>query len=67
MASQDGFTLYDTVTYNYRHNEANGEENHDGSDYNYSWNCGVEGATRKQAIRRLKGAAASEMLFSCCF
>lgn len=54
MASQDGFTLYDTVTYNYRHNEANGEENHDGSDYNYSWNCGVEGATRKQAIRRLR-------------
>lgn len=54
MASQDGFTLYDTVTYNYRHNEANGEDNHDGSDYNYSWNCGVEGASRKQAIRRLR-------------
>lgn len=54
MASQDGFTLYDTVAYNYRHNEANGEENRDGSEFNYSWNCGVEGATRKQAIRRMR-------------
>lgn len=36
MACQDGFTLYDAVTYNYKHNETNGENNHDGSDYNYS-------------------------------
>ena len=54
MASQDGFTLYDTVSYNYRHNEANGEGNHDGIDYNYSWNCGVEGFTRKQAVRKMR-------------
>lgn len=54
MASQDGFTLYDMVSYNYRHNEANGENNRDGSEYNYSWNCGVEGATRRQAIRRMR-------------
>lgn len=54
IASQDGFTLYDTVSYNYRHNELNGECNHDGSDYNYSWNCGVEGKTRKQAIRKMR-------------
>ena len=47
MATQDGFTLYDTVAYNYRHNEANGEDNRDGSEFNYSWNCGVEGSTRK--------------------
>ena len=47
MATQDGFTLYDTVSYNYRHNEANGEDNRDGSEFNYSWNCGVEGSTRK--------------------
>ena len=38
MANQDGFTLYDTVAYNYRHNEANGEDNRDGSEFNYSWN-----------------------------
>lgn len=54
MACQNGFTLYDMVTYNYRHNEANGEENQDGNSYNFSWNCGVEGPTRKAAIRRLR-------------
>lgn len=54
MASQDGFTLYDTVAYNYRHNEANGEGNQDGSGYNYSWNCGIEGPTRKLAIKRMR-------------
>ena len=47
-------TLYDTVAYNYRHNEANGEDNRDGSEFNYSWNCGIEGATRKQAIRKMR-------------
>lgn len=51
MAYQDGFTMNDMVTYNYKHNEANGEENHDGSSYNFTWNCGVEGPTRKQGIR----------------
>lgn len=54
MASQDGFTLYDTVSYNYRHNETNGEGNRDGSDYNYSWNCGIEGFSRKQAVRKMR-------------
>lgn len=54
MASQDGFTLFDTVSYNYRHNEKNGEDNRDGSEYNYSWNCGVEGPSRKLAVRRLR-------------
>lgn len=54
MACQDGFTLNDMVTYNYRHNEANGENNQDGSSYNYSWNCGVEGPTRKQQIRQMR-------------
>ncbi len=48
------FTLYDTVSYNYRHNEANGEDNRDGSEFNYSWNCGVEGSTRKTAVRRMR-------------
>lgn len=54
MASQDGFTLYDAVCYNYRHNEDNGENNTDGSEYNYSWNCGVEGPSRKLAVRKMR-------------
>ena len=54
MACQDGFTLSDMVSYNYRHNEENGENNTDGSEYNYSWNCGVEGPSRKIAIRKMR-------------
>ncbi|MBQ9065884.1 MAG: Type II secretory pathway, pullulanase PulA and related glycosidase [Blautia sp.] len=54
MTSQDGFTLNDLVSYNQRHNEENGQENHDGCSYNYSWNCGAEGPTRRTAIRRLR-------------
>lgn len=54
MANQDGFTLQDMVSYEKRHNEANNENNQDGSLYNYSWNCGVEGPTRKKAIRALR-------------
>ncbi len=54
MTSQDGFTLNDLVSYNFRHNEENGQENKDGCSYNYSWNCGVEGPTRKAAVRRIR-------------
>lgn len=54
MTCQDGFTLADMVTYNYKHNEQNGEENQDGSSYNHSWNCGVEGPSRKLAIRQIR-------------
>jgi glycogen operon protein len=54
MATTNGFTLTDLVTYEQKHNEANGENNRDGSDYNYSWNCGVEGPSRKTAILRLR-------------
>ncbi|MDQ9762070.1 hypothetical protein RFZ47_02335, partial [Acinetobacter baumannii] len=54
MSFQDGFTLNDMVTYNYRHNEANGEENQDGCSYNFSWNCGFEGPSRKQNIRQIR-------------
>lgn len=43
ITSHDGFTLYDLVSYNYKHNFANGEHNADGQNENYSWNCGVEG------------------------
>jgi glycogen operon protein len=43
VTCHDGFTLYDLVAYNEKHNQANGENNTDGMDQNYSWNCGVEG------------------------
>jgi len=49
-----GFTLNDLVSYNVKHNEANGEDNTDGTDYNYSWNCGTEGETSKKAILKLR-------------
>src|ERR1700735_1526315 len=45
VTCHDGFTLNDLVSYNLKHNEANGESNHDGTDDNRSWNCGVEGST----------------------
>ena len=45
VAAHDGFTLHDTVSYNDKHNEANGEGNRDGHSHNLSWNCGVEGPT----------------------
>lgn len=54
ITCQDGFTLNDLVSYNYKHNEANKEENNDGCTYNYSWNCGVEGKSRKLAIRQMR-------------
>ena len=54
LACQDGFTLADAVSYNEKHNEANGENNRDGRKENESWNCGVEGSTRKQAVLALR-------------
>lgn len=50
-----GFTLNDLVSYDRKHNEDNGEDNKDGSDYNFSWNCGVEGASRKKSVVSLRG------------
>ena len=54
LADQDGFTLADAVSYEEKHNEANGEENQDGASANYTWNCGEEGPARKAAVRRLR-------------
>ena len=54
VTAHDGFTLHDLVSYNDKHNEANGEDNRDGSDHNLSWNCGVEGATDDPAINALR-------------
>ena len=49
-----GFTLNDLVTYDYKHNEANNEDNCDGENFNYSWNCGVEGRSAKRSVVRLR-------------
>jgi glycogen operon protein len=54
VTAHDGFTLLDLVSFNDKHNEANGEENRDGSSDNLSWNCGVEGPTDDPAIIALR-------------
>lgn len=54
FSSHDGFTLHDLVSYNEKHNEANGENNTDGENHNFSWNCGVEGETLDPAILQLR-------------
>ena len=54
ITAHDGFTLNDLVSYNEKHNEANGEDNNDGESHNRSWNCGVEGPTEDQAINELR-------------
>ena len=54
ITAHDGFTLHDLVSYNNKHNEANGENNRDGSDNNNSWNCGAEGETDDQHIINLR-------------
>jgi len=54
ITAHDGFTLMDLVSYNKKHNEANGENNNDGENYNRSWNCGVEGPTDNEEINQLR-------------
>ncbi len=54
VTCHDGFTLNDLVSYNQKHNEANGEGNRDGANDNRSWNCGVEGPTDDPAVERLR-------------
>ncbi|HUG24051.1 glycogen debranching protein GlgX [Piscinibacter sp.] len=54
VTAHDGFTLHDLVSYNEKHNEANGEDNRDGSDNNLSWNCGVEGPSDDPEIQILR-------------
>ena len=54
VTCHDGFTLYDLVSYNQKHNEANQEQNRDGTDDNNSWNCGAEGETGDPAVIRLR-------------
>jgi glycogen operon protein len=68
VTCHDGFTMEDLVSYDHKHNEANGENNRDGADHNISWNCGVEGPTDDPKIRALrdgkKRAILSTLLFS---
>ena len=54
ITCHDGFTLNDLVSYNTKHNEANGEKNRDGSNDNFSWNCGEEGETEEEEIETLR-------------
>lgn len=54
VTCHDGYTLNDLVSYNQKHNEANGEDNRDGTDDNRSWNCGIEGPTDNLAIESLR-------------
>ncbi len=54
VTAHDGFTLHDLVSYNEKHNEANGEDNQDGESFNRSWNCGVEGETEDPEILKLR-------------
>jgi len=62
VACHDGFTLNDLVTYNEKHNEANGEQNRDGANDNRSWNCGVEGPTDDPAIETLRNRQVKNFL-----
>ncbi|CAD5949680.1 Glycogen operon protein GlgX homolog [Planktothrix tepida] len=54
ITAHDGFTLNDLVSYNYKHNEANGENNQDGDQHNSSWNCGEEGPTDNPDVLKLR-------------
>ncbi len=54
MAHTNGFTMMDMVSFDRKHNEANGEDNRDGSDYNYSWNCGLEGISKKKKLTEIR-------------
>jgi isoamylase len=62
ITCHDGFTLHDLVSYNGKHNGANGEQNRDGSNENYSWNCGVEGPTDDPAVLRLRQRQARNLM-----
>ena len=58
-----GFTLNDLVSYDRKHNEDNGEKNVDGCDYNFSWNCGIEGKTKKSSVMKLRKKMMKDALF----
>ncbi|MDX9993700.1 MAG: glycogen debranching protein GlgX [Rhodocyclaceae bacterium] len=67
VTAHDGFTLHDLVSYNDKHNEANGENNRDGTDNNLSWNSGIEGETRDRAITELRARRKRNLLATLLF
>lgn len=62
ITCHDGFTLNDLVSYQHKHNEANGEDNRDGSDDNKSWNCGAEGPTNDPEVERIRNRQVKNFL-----
>ena len=62
VTAHDGFTLRDLVSFNEKHNEANGEDNRDGESHNRSWNCGVEGETEDPEVLRLRAQQSRNFL-----
>jgi isoamylase len=64
ITAHDGFTLHDLVSYNEKHNEANGEDNNDGESHNRSWNCGVEGPTNDPVVLELRQRQVRNFLVS---
>ncbi|MGH7092988.1 MAG: glycogen debranching protein GlgX, partial [Stellaceae bacterium] len=62
ITAHDGFTLQDLVSYDHKHNEANGEDNRDGHEPSFSWNCGVEGPTNDPEILQLRDRQKRNML-----
>ena len=62
ITAHDGFTLRDLVSHNHKHNDANGEDNRDGSSHNRSWNCGVEGATDDPEVLALRARQQRNMM-----
>jgi isoamylase len=67
VTCHDGFTLEDLVSYSNKHNEANGENNNDGTNENYSWNCGVEGPTDDPAVRALRARQKRNLIATLLF
>jgi len=67
VTCHDGFTLNDLVSYNQKHNEANGEKNRDGASDNRSWNCGVEGPTDDPAVEKLRNRQVKNLLTTTLF
>jgi isoamylase len=66
VTAHDGFTLRDLVSYNHKHNEANGEQNRDGTDNNRSWNCGVEGPTEDPDVLALRRRQTANFMATLC-
>ncbi len=67
ITNHTGFTLADLVSYNQKHNGLNGEENQDGPEYNYSWNCGEEGPSKQKAVQELREKQVRNAFFLLLF